>query len=390
MPSYLSAGDRKILLIAGGIFIALVIGALIFISPRDESKIPSSYSTASEGAKAAYLLLKEAGYHVDRWEQSPVGLTAAANTVLVLAEPTIFPNHKERDALQGFLNGGGRIIAIGPRAAMILPKNSIAFEPVPEALWQKFDALTPSRITRAAPQITLAAPVYWDQDSSVTPLYGKDEKAVVVRYAYGKGEVLWWVSATPLSNEGITEPGNLNFFLACLGDKQSVHVLWDEYFHGHGEHGQSSKNHPLLNVLFAQFALIGVAVLLSFSRRSGPLRPMHAESRSSPLEFVQTLGGLYRHARASSVAVDVYYQRFHYWLTRRLGMANNASPEELARAVRDRWNFQDEEFGAVLQSAASVRYQHDLRVKDALRLVQSLHSYAVKLKLFPATAKEKS
>jgi hypothetical protein len=377
-------------MIAGGIFITLVIGAMIFISPRDESKIPSSYSTASEGAKAAYLLLKQAGYHVDRWQQSPVGLTATANTVLVLAEPTAFPNGKEREALQGFLNEGGEIIAIGPRAAMFLPKNSIDFEPVPQALWQKFNALTPSRITRAAPQITLAAPSYWQQDPAVTPLYGKDDKAVVVRYAYGKGEVLWWVSATPLSNAGITEPGNLDFFLACLGDKQSVHVLWDEYFHGHGEHDERSKKHPLLNVLVAQFAVIGLAVLLSFSRRSGPLRPMPAESRSSPLEFVQTLGGLYQHARASSVAVDVYYQRFHYWLTRRLGMASNASPAELALAVRERWNFQDKEFGAVLQSAASVRYQHDLRVKDALRLVQTLHSYAVKLKLFPAAAKEKS
>ncbi|HWF93033.1 MAG TPA: DUF4350 domain-containing protein [Terriglobales bacterium] len=389
MPSYLNAGDRKILLIAAGIFVLLVIGALIFVSPRDESKVPSSYSTASEGAKAAYLLLKEAGYHVDRWEQSPVSLTTSADMVLVLAEPGGFPNRKERDALKHFLDDGGKIIAIGPRAAMFLPKNSLAFEPVPDTLWQKFNALTPSRITLAAPQITLAAPIYWQQDSSVTPLYGKDEKAVVVRYAYGKGEVLWWVSATPLSNAGITEPGNLNFFLACLGDRQSVHILWDEYFHGHGQHGQSSKNHPLLAVLFAQFAVIGMAVLLSFSRRSGPLRPMPADSRSSPLEFVQTLGGLYQHARASSVAVDVYYQRFHYWLTRRLGMANDSAPEELARAVRERWNFQDDEFSAVLQSAASVRYQHDVRARDALRLVQSLHSYAARLKLFPA-AKEKS
>jgi hypothetical protein len=142
-------------------------------------------------------------------------------------------------------------------------------------------------------------------------------------------------------------------------------------------------------VLFAQFVVIGLAVLFSFSRRSGPLRPQPAEVRLSPLEFVETLGGLYQHANAGSVAVDVYYQRFRYWLTRRLGLANNASPEELARVMRERWNFQDEEFVAVLQSAAAAHYQPDVHAKEALRLVKSLHSYAVKLKLFPAAAKEK-
>lgn len=390
MPAKLSSSDRKILLVAGGIFLVLVVGALVFASPRDENRLPSSYSTAPEGAKAAYLMLQQSGYHVDRWQMSPENLKSGENNVLILAEPEKALTLSQRDALQHFLESGGKIIAIGSLAALSLPNDSIDFDPFEGSLWEKYDALTPSRITRAAPEITLAARMRWKEDSSVTPLYGKDDKVVVVRYRYGKGEVIWWASPTPLSNAGIREPGNLEFFLACLGEKQSTHILWDEYFHGYGPRGAGGpKRHALTEVLFAQFAVIGLAVLLSFSRRSGPLRPLPSEARLSPLEFVETLGGLYQHARAASVAVDVYYQRFQYRLTRRLGMANDASPAELARAVRDRWNFQDEEFVAVLQSAASVRYQTDLKARDALRLVQSLHSYAVRLKLFPAVAKEK-
>jgi hypothetical protein len=107
------------------------------------------------------------------------------------------------------------------------------------------------------------------------------------------------------------------------------------------------------------------------------------------LEFVQTLGGLYQHAHAASVAVDVYYQRFQYRLTRRLGMASHASPEEMAQAVQQRWNFHDEQFVAVLRACASARHQNKLPAKEALRLVRSLHAYAAELKLFPAAAKEK-
>jgi hypothetical protein len=112
--------------------------------------------------------------------------------------------------------------------------------------------------------------------------------------------------------------------------------------------------------------------------------------RLSPLEFVETLGGLYARARASAVAVDICYQRFLYWLAKRLGISNSASVEEFERAVRKRWNFRDEHFGHTLRDCASARYLPDLPPRRALQLVRSLDSYAVKLKLFPASAKESS
>src|SRR5205823_14328390 len=131
----------------------------------------------------------------------------------------------------------------------------------------------------------------------------------------------------------------------------------------------SSRNHPLMMALFVQCALLACAALLTFSRRSGPIRPLRPTSRLAPLEFVETLGGLYQQAHAAAVAVDVYYQRFQYWMTRRLGLNKNASPEEIARAVRDRWDVQDEAFLNTLSAAASARYQPDLPQKQALGVV---------------------
>jgi hypothetical protein len=100
------------------------------------------------------------------------------------------------------------------------------------------------------------------------------------------------------------------------------------------------------------------------------------------------LGGLYQQAGAASVAVDVYYQRFHYWTSRRLGLAANATPEEIDRAVRERWHVEDDRFLTTLRQAASARYQPDLPKREALKVVQALYAYAVKLDLFPAS-KEK-
>jgi hypothetical protein len=48
--------------------------------------------------------------------------------------------------------------------------------------------------------------------SAAYPLYGDGDRTVVVKYPFGRGEVLWWASATPLTNAGLKEPGNLEFF----------------------------------------------------------------------------------------------------------------------------------------------------------------------------------
>src|ERR1700761_8266268 len=92
--------DRR-LLIGAGVFVLLIIVALAVL-PQDEaeSEIPSTYSAQSHGAKAAFLLLQESGYKVERWEQSPTALPAdPRNTVLVLASPFRAPTRDEKNAL---------------------------------------------------------------------------------------------------------------------------------------------------------------------------------------------------------------------------------------------------------------------------------------------------
>src|SRR6476660_6893938 len=101
MPVNIDQSDRK-LLIWAGVFMFLVIVALAVLSPdEDESSIPSTYSAQGPGAKAAFLLLQDAGYKVERWEQSPAELPDdPAQTVLVLASPFRPPLPEEKTALK--------------------------------------------------------------------------------------------------------------------------------------------------------------------------------------------------------------------------------------------------------------------------------------------------
>jgi len=387
MPLRIDRRDRKLLLGSAVAFILLIAGAIIFGSDSGaKQEAPTSYSTASGGAKAAYLLLLQSGYNVRRWER-PLNELPKTATV-ILADPMEAPTREEREALKTFLSAGGRIIATGMFSGTFLPEN----DSVPDMLLgmtsKKAAAVSPSAITRAAPEITIAPQARWPSYSAAYSLYGDGDEIVVVKYPYGRGEVLWWAAATPLTNEGLKEPGNLEFLLACLGDTKSP-VLFDEYIHGYREDLGSSVAHSPVKWLFLQLALLGFAVVATFSRRSGPLSAPVTDVRLSPLEFVQTLGGLYENAGTASVAVDICYQRFRYWLTRRLGVGNNISINDLELAVLDRWGPKDHRFGAILRRCESAKADPYLGETEALHLVQELDEYASRWKLFEGRRKEK-
>jgi hypothetical protein len=389
MPLTIDRRDRKLLLGSVVVFVLLISGAVIFGGDADQrQEAPSSYSTASGGAKAAYLLLGQSGYNVQRWEKPLTDLPKTVGTTVILADPLEAPTREERESLKSFLSDGGRIIATGMFSGTFLPENDSVPDMLLGMTWKKASAASPSAITRAAPEITIAPQARWPSYSPAYSLYGDGDEIVVVKYPYGRGEVLWWAAATPLTNAGLKEPGNLEFLLANVGDTKAP-ILWDEYVHGYREDLGSSVAHSSVKWLLLQMALLGLAVVATFSRRSGPLSVPVTDVRLSPLEFVQTLGGLYENAGTASVAVDICYQRFRYWLTRRLGVANNVSINDLESAVRDRFTPKDDRFGAILRRCESAKSDPYLGEAEALQLLQELEEYASRWKLFEGRRKEK-
>ena len=171
--------------------------------------------------RAIAMLLLAAHYPVTRWEQSPRELPRDPHATLILAEPERASTIEERAALAQFIERGGRVIATGASGAFFLPEHRVAPDPIAGITWKRIPSRSPSSITRAAPEITLGPQSYWDAGDSTLPLYGDDDdraRVRVVKADIGQGEMIWWASATPLTNAGVREPGNLEFVLACLGD----------------------------------------------------------------------------------------------------------------------------------------------------------------------------
>lgn len=382
----LEPGDRKLLMVAGLLLAFFTAGGLLLSPPGAGPSwgYPSTYSTASDGAKATYLLLGELGYEVERWERPPADLPEQPeHTLLILAEPFIPASAEEKSQIRNFISKGGWVLATGKSGAMLLPESGLpeAQHRAPGA--EEFPAQLPSLITREAPQIELERSVRWaTRQPHHLAHYGDGESGSVVSYRDGKGQAIWWSGPGPLTNYGLTRASNLMFFLNCVGSRERSRILWDEYFHGQRPGLLAYLGRTPAPWLMLQLFVAFAAVVFTYSRRSGPVQALATSgARLSPLEFVETLGDLYQRKHAAAGALETAYHRFRFLLLRRLGLPSSATSEDICRAARDRLGWQEQDFFKFLTRCARATKGIELSEGETLRLVQELHDYVERWRL---------
>ncbi|HYL11217.1 MAG TPA: DUF4350 domain-containing protein, partial [Candidatus Acidoferrales bacterium] len=304
-------------------------------------------------------------------------------------EPFLPASAEEKAALSRFVSAGGRLLAVGRQAAGMLPEGGMLTVEANEAEWKTYRAVAPSPLTRGTNEILLAPGARWEMKHfSHLAVYAEGVQAAVVTYHVGRGQVIWWAAPTPLTNAGISLSGNLQLLLNSTGPVKNVRVLWDEYYHGQRGTLISYVEKTPVPWAFAQFAVVALAVLLTFARRSGPLRPPQIAARLSPLEFVETLGDLYHRGHAGAAAASISMQHFRTLLTRRLGLPASTPIAQLHQAARDRLGWTEPGFYEAMQAAERAVRLPGVGDEDALRVVQSLEHYAELLQIKPRARKE--
>jgi hypothetical protein len=376
----------------------LMTGVSVALSPSEDqtpSPIPSTYSAQSGGAEAAYRLLSRLAISVHRWEDAPTELPSPAesNILLILADPSEIPTIKEREAIARFVEEGGHVLFTGSNISSFFPDANISEIP-PDPKWISYSPNIPSAVDRNAQRIVIQPQAYWGELSEAElALYGDADSRSVVSWGLGDGKILWWAGSTPLTNAGITQGDNLAFFLNSASNWSTDHpyqIYWDEYFHGQRSSLWSYARKTSITWALLQIALLSAALIFTLGRRSGPVYPRPSVSRLSPLEYVDTLGGLYERAGAASAAVSVSHQRLRYLLARQLGLPTDRSDQELTQVAAERlgWrNFQTED---VLGRAETASRAAKMGSRQALDLVRDLERYAQKLEVGSQFREEKT
>jgi hypothetical protein len=176
--------------------------------------------------------------------------------------------------------------------------------------------------------------------------------------------------------------------LNSLGQPGEVHIFWDEYFHGASRPLSAYMGDPPLRYGLLLGFLIFLALIFTFSRRNGPIHPLPQPSRLSPLEFVHTLGKLYRRANAVHSALTIPYARFRTLATRQLGINADIPAADLAHAVKNRLRYKDDSLADLLQQIENALHAPELAEPYALNLAQQLSFHTRNLKLISTQKQE--
>ncbi len=377
--------ERKLVLLFAGAVLLIIAGASLLAPNDDSDKSPTTYNSGTAGTKAAYLLLGDLGYSAQRWEQPPSALAQvdARDTTVIFAEPFVQPGQLEsaRTDIAAFLKRGGRVVVTGPGGASLLPEAAIG---PPTQFFRKVCLTTPegrSLLARAG-QVSLNDDFRW---TALTPAVHVEQwcggDAVVVSYRVGAGTAIWWSSAMPLTNGGLKDDASLKLLLASVGglgadgSSQPGHsIFFDEYFHGiETSLYDLTRGLPLQQIAW-QTAFVALLLILSFSRRNGPIRPLARLPRTSPIEFAESMGQLYRKGGATQAATEGARQRLLRFLRDRCGLPREIVQSDaatIAKALNSRYPGDWSELAEHLNQALDARYQ-SLAPRSALALVKAL------------------
>jgi hypothetical protein len=381
----LDSGDKRFLLLSAGLLAVLTLLALLVPSASEEPSrgYPSSYSAAKDGARAAFSLLEEMGYRPEHWTESPAALPAGGAT-LIIASPMTSPSAEERVQLKQFAQRGGRLLLTGMSGALMIGAMGVgpAREITDESL--TFHAEQAAPLTRHAPEIAMESDVRWTRlRADEQRYYGDAGGATVVKFSMGEGEVIWWAGDTPLINSGISRAANLALFLNSVGPAGQTHVLWDEYFHGVRQGLWHYLARTPLPWAVLQISIFAAFVILTFGRRSGPVRPITLESRLSPLEFVATLGALYQRKGEAAGALEIAFSHFRFQLSRKLGIPSSAAPQDVIQRVEQKSGGAIPQFAGTIGEIAQALELHTVTESNALAWIGDLHDFSVRLGLQP-------
>jgi hypothetical protein len=380
--------DRRIVLWIVAVMVVLIIAVTIFApqNTQDDPR-PTTFNSGPNGAKAAFLMLQAIGRTSARWERplNELDSVPAEQTTLILAAPTYDGTAKDEiaAAVKRFLQRGGRVLTTGGTGALLLPGGS-AEQP---SMFQFAGCRTTpgDGPLAAAGSVRMMEVAKWKGNAApdaakveVAQRCGDD--AVVVTMKVGRGEAVWWSSANALTNAGIKDDGALRLLLLSVGDGRAVE--WDESLHGEVVGLWSKASGLPLGWLTLQVVLVAVLLVLSFSRRNGPLRAPVMLPRSSPAEFAASMGDLYEKARATGAATEAARRRLVRVMVREAGVPRAAiegGPQAMVAALNERLGGDWRTVGEHLEQASEAA-QADGGFREALALTKALSEDAERVR----------
>jgi hypothetical protein len=297
----------------------------------DLSPWPGAENAGPRGLAAAVAWLASTGRPVavlSRPEDRP-----PAGAVLLLAAPRGALSSEDAEEVAAHAAAGGTVVwAVGPAPQPALERRlgAVRASPGGDLAARTAAALAPHPLFDGLAFRTSGGDVASDAPGAVRVAGGRDFAAAVA-FPLGAGEVVLLAGPDALENQHIADLGNLSLWarLAARGP-----LALDERHLRGGAAAPAARS--ALALLLLQALLAGAAFALARGRRLGAIRPPPPPRGRTARDYLESLGALYRRARAEEELSRSAWGRARRDLERRAGIAARLPDAEAERRLRRR------------------------------------------------------
>ncbi len=356
-----------ILVLAAGIFIAVVIAIQSSGHEKNESYFPvfSTTFTDRNGTHALYRLLQGRGFEVEKnyIKFEKIDDYSGGNIVMLAPLEAVLPESRQR--LLNWVGAGSCLIACQKNGSNFLEETGLNMHEVSntsECIAGKggFHAAGAGPLSVFAekmkyvrneiPELTEVAgfsgAINGDFTSHFTskgvtgfrPLFQSDAGEVLVAYMpYGLGGIYILSNPYVFTNEGLGKDGNAEFVLALFTEVRRRFpgiMVFDEYHHGfHADEFLSPLRFEEVRYMLWGLLLTFALLIWSFSRRDRRPLPLIRKKRRSITEFLSSMAVMYRQKGGEVYLVDEILNRFWTRIIRTLGLPSHQSGKPDTRII---------------------------------------------------------
>jgi hypothetical protein len=335
-------------ILAGGVCVILIaaITLLTINSSKDFiNRRPSTFFTDRTGTRALLLVLQQILPATDQWRRPVSELplpSVSGRSTLIVMSPDEALTEAEAAKLDRWITSGGQLILVTNKEWRIR-KAAKSEKPAKEE--DDFNAQGYLARNGLKPRADLS---------------GENALSAAITKSMGAGRIVFVSDPYAFSNDTLRTTDNA-VWIAARTSEWADTVLIDEYHHGFG---QRRDMLPLIGAFLIspwgfvcmQLGLAGIVFMLGTRRRFGrPIEELPVE-RTSPIEAVEALGGLFETARARVLSVRTIHQYMNVQLTALFGYPIDLSNSAVRERIASRSSLRREELDSY---AAAVKQAID-------------------------------
>ncbi|MEM6831729.1 MAG: hypothetical protein AAF551_14560, partial [Bacteroidota bacterium] len=190
---------------------------------------------------------------------------------------------------------------------------------------------------------------------------------------HGDGKFFFHLTPIVLTNFFLREEDKLDYANKLLSELGDGTIYWDNFSAVPYDESEISQS-PLSFILsqeslrWAWYLLltIGLVYILLYTKRRQRVIPVINGPRNTSIDFIQTIGAMYRHQEAHLRIINHQNQLFLTYIRTKYGISSSNDEKDFTKRVSLKSGIEETEIDMILKEARRLNRKGDITTKDLI------------------------